>query len=116
MFAIPGSIHSLLAHRCHQLVREGAKLVADAADVLAELNISFPKEPLTAAPNAPPAAPALDKKYEMLLDALGFEPATVDALAARTRLPGASVAARLLILELAGRVAALPDGRYGRIP
>ena len=52
----------------------------------------------------------------MLLDALGFEPATVDALAARTRLPGASVAARLLILELAGRVAALPDGRYGRIP
>ena len=67
-----------------------------------ELNISFPKEPLTAAPSAAPAAPALDKKYEMLLDALGFEPATPDALAARTRLPGASVASMLLILELAG--------------
>ncbi|MBV8341120.1 MAG: DNA-protecting protein DprA, partial [Gammaproteobacteria bacterium] len=60
--------------------------------------------------------PALDKEYEMLLDALGFAPATIDSLVARTRLASESVASMLLILELEGRVAALPGGRYGRLP
>jgi DNA processing protein len=58
----------------------------------------------------------LDKEYEMLLDALGFEPATIDRLVVRTTLPSESIASMLLILELEGRVAALPGGRYGRIP
>jgi len=58
----------------------------------------------------------LDKEYEMLLDALGFEPATIDNLVARTELPSDSIASMLLILELEERVAALPGGRYGRIP
>jgi DNA processing protein len=58
----------------------------------------------------------LDKEYEMLLDALGFAPATIDSLVARTELPSESIASMLLILELEGRVAALPGGRYGRIP
>jgi DNA processing protein len=57
----------------------------------------------------------LDKEYEMLLEALGYEPATIDVLAARTGLPGGSIASMLLILELEGCVAALPGGRYGRI-
>jgi DNA processing protein len=61
------------------------------------------------------AAP-LDKEYEMLLDALGFEPATIDVLVERTGLPGGSIASMLLILELDGCVAALPGGRYDRIP
>jgi DNA processing protein len=56
----------------------------------------------------------LDKEYEMLLDALGFEPATIDVLVARTGLPSESIASMLLILELDGRAAALPGGRYGR--
>ncbi len=64
----------------------------------------------------PTGRAVLDKEYEMLLDALGFEPATVDALVERTGLPGESVASMLLILELEGRVAALPGGRYGRTP
>jgi DNA processing protein len=52
----------------------------------------------------------------MLLDALGFEPATIDDLVERTGLPGESIAAMLLALELEGCVAALPGGRYDRIP
>jgi DNA processing protein len=52
----------------------------------------------------------------MLLDALGFEPATIDDLVGRTGIPGAAVASMLLILELEGCVAALPGGRYDRIP
>jgi DNA processing protein len=116
VFAIPGSIHSPLARGCHQLIKAGAKLVEEAADVLAELPNSYSKEQLTAAPSAPEKPPELDKEYEMLLDALDFEPATIDVLVARTHLPGESVASMLLILELEGRVRALPGGRYGRIP
>ncbi|HVN44234.1 MAG TPA: DNA-processing protein DprA [Steroidobacteraceae bacterium] len=116
VFAIPGSIHSPLARGCHQLIKSGAKLVEEAADVLSELNISVPKEVVTRGQSESHLPRALDKEYEMLLDALGFEPATVDVLVARTHLPGESVASMLLILELEGRVAALPGGRYGRTP
>jgi DNA processing protein len=116
VFAIPGSIHSPLSRGPHQLIKSGAKLVEEAADVLTELKISFSKEPLTPPPEVLENPPALDKEYEMLLDAVGFEPATIDVLVARTRLPRESVASMLLILELEGRVATLPDGRYGRIP
>ncbi len=116
VFAIPGSIHSPVSRGCHQLIKDGAKLVEEAADVLMELKISFSKEGLTPAARAPEKPPALDKEYEMLLDALGFEPATIDSLVARTSLPGESVASMLLILELEGRVAAVSGGRYGRIP
>ena len=120
VFAIPGSIHSPLSHGCHQLIKAGAKLVEQADDVLTELKFSVPKEALTEA-RAATAAPSesgreLDKEYEMLLDALGFEPATIDSLVARTELATESIASMLLILELEGRVAALPGGRYGRIP
>jgi DNA processing protein len=116
VFAIPGSIHSPLARGCHQLIKSGAKLVEEAADVLSELNFSVGKEAVTAQLPEPQKPRELDKEYEMLLDALGFEPATIDILVARTHLPGESVASMLLILELEGRVAALPGGRYGRLP
>jgi DNA processing protein len=116
VFAIPGSIHSPLSHGCHQLIKEGAKLVEEAADVLSELRIPVPEDELTVRQSVTEPPPALDKEYEMLLDALAFEPATTDVLVARTHLPSQSVASMLLILELEGRVAALPGGRYGRLP
>jgi DNA processing protein len=115
VFAIPGSIHSPLARGCHQLIKSGAKLVEDAADVLSELGNLLSKEQLMAPRSDTPLPRALDKEYEMLLDALDFEPATTEILVARTHLPSESVASMLLILELEGRVAALPGGRYGRM-
>jgi len=114
VFAIPGSIHSPLSGGCHQLIKQGAKLVEEARDVTDELGFSLPKEELREAARPHSAARELDKEYEMLLDALGFEPATIDSLVARTELPGEAIASMLLILELEGRVAALPGGRYGR--
>ena len=95
----------------------GAKRVEAAADARGELRDYSVKETLTqgAAAMAPP--PSLDKAYEMLLDAFGFEPATVDVPVAHTHLAASpSPASMLLRLELEGRVAALPGGRYGRIP
>jgi len=115
VFAIPGSIHSPLARGCHQLIKNGAKLVEEGMDVLSELRFSVPKEVVMTCQPEQPKPRELDKEYEMLLDALGFEPATIDVLVARTHLPGESVASMLLILELQGRVAALPGGRYGPV-
>ncbi|HXZ59101.1 MAG TPA: DNA-processing protein DprA [Steroidobacteraceae bacterium] len=116
VFAIPGSIHSPLSRGCHQLIKAGAKLVEEARDVTEELGFSVPEERLTQAARPLASDRELDKEYEMLLDALGFEPATIDSLVARTELPSESIASMLLILELEGRVAALPGGRFGRIP
>lgn len=119
VFAIPGSIHNPLSRGCHQLIREGAKLVETADDVLSELR-NFLELQTLAPPEAPAATPAkqprvLDKEYEMLLDALGFEPTSIDVLVERTGLPNDSVASMLLILELEGRVTPHAGGRYGRI-
>jgi DNA processing protein len=119
VFAIPGSIHNPLARGCHELLRQGAKLVETAADVLSELKFPYTKQDITDATDAAarggaPAA-ALDKDYEILLDALGFEPESIDALVERTGLPSPSVASMLLILELEGRVGLHPGGRYARV-
>jgi DNA processing protein len=116
VFAIPGSIHSPLSRGCHKLIRDGAKLVEVADDVLSELQIPLSGQRVMAARRHRSGATPLDKEYEMLLDALGFEPATIDGLVERTGLPSDSLASMLLILELEGCVAALPGGRYDRIP
>jgi len=119
VFAIPGSIHNPLSRGCHQLLREGAKLVETAADVLSEMPNFLGRQPLAsgaaALGDSVGASHALDTDYEILLDALGFEPAGVDVLAARTGFPSASVASMLLILELHGRIKPQAGGRYGRV-
>jgi len=119
VFAIPGSIHNPLARGCHALIRLGAKLVENGDDVLSELKFSLPKQivmqfqegstPLLG------TVERLDKDYKILLDALGFEPAGLDALVGRTGLSSQSVASMLLILELEGAVGMQPDGRYVRL-
>jgi DNA processing protein len=118
VFAIPGSIHNPLSRGCHKLIRSGASLVESAADVLSEvLNSLKPQSlatPVAATPNVAEAPPALDKEYEILLDALGFEPAGIDVLVVRTGIPSDSVSSMLLKLELLGRVAPHAGGRYVR--
>ncbi len=106
VFAIPGSIHSPLSRGCHALIKQGAKLVETAADVLEELGLGG-----TAAATPATAAPADD---DPVLAALGHDPAALDALVARTGLPAEALAARLLELELESRVARLPGGRFQR--
>ncbi len=118
VFAIPGSIHNPLARGCHALLRQGAKLVEDADDILSELPLFHSKQTLSMPLRAPHTGSsqvsALDKAQKILLDALAFEPATVDKLIERTGLPSESVAAMLLILELGGLVQPHPGGRYSR--
>lgn len=118
VFALPGSVHSPVSRGCHQLIRDGAQLVESAPEVLELLRIPLSNQLVGSAPvgigNAPAAAPRLDKAQEILLDAVGFGPAGIDDLAARTGLPGELVASMLLILELEGEISAEPGGRFIR--
>ncbi|HEY7886635.1 MAG TPA: DNA-processing protein DprA [Steroidobacteraceae bacterium] len=123
VFAVPGSIRSPLSWGCHRLIREGAHLVQEPENVLAELRFSPNTQSLGSCGRGGANGCAavlgggapLDKEYEMLLDALGFEPATIDTLVARSGLSGESIASMLLILELEGRIAPYPGGLYGRL-
>lgn len=119
VFAIPGSIHNPLARGCHELLRQGAKLVETAADILVELKIPFTKQDITESAGSlvvgAVMVPGLDKDYEILLDALGFEPQSIDALVDRTGLQSSHLASMLLILELEGRVGLHPGGQYARV-
>jgi len=119
VFALPGSIHNPLARGCHELIRQGAKLVECIEDVLTELKISLAHQllgcPAQPAPGTSVAGPVLDKAYKILLDALAFEPASVDSLIERTGMNSESIASMLLILELDGHVAPHPGGRYSRM-
>ncbi len=119
VFALPGSIHNPLARGCHELIRQGAKLVERVEDVLAELKISLAHQLLGDPARPSPATSCegrvLDKAYKILLDALAFEPASVDSLIERTGLNSESIASMLLILELDGHVAPHPGGRYSRL-
>ncbi|MBN2691007.1 MAG: DNA-processing protein DprA [Burkholderiaceae bacterium] len=117
VFAMPGSIHNPLAHGCHRLIREGAKLVETAQDVLEEFGWDVP---LTAAQPGPAepedATAALAEAPECdILRALGFEIRDFDDLSARTGWPADRLNARLLDLELQGHVARLPGARFQRI-
>ena len=112
VFAIPGSIHSPQSRGCHALIRQGAKLVETAQDVLEEL--CWPGAvALAAPPSAAPAAPAPDP--DGLLAALGADPVSLDALQARTGLDTPTLQARLLELELDGLVGRLPGGLFQRL-
>lgn len=108
VFAIPGSIHSAQSRGCHALLKQGAKLVETAQDVLEELRPAI--KPAAASPAADAQAGT-----DPLLEALGFDPVGLDALVARTGISAAQLQARLLELELQGHAARLPGGLFQRM-
>jgi DNA processing protein len=116
VFAIPGSIHSPHARGCHALLRQGAKLVESAQDVLEDLRFVLPAAPAAAESAGEEEAPEGEAgdREDPLLAAMGHDPIGLDALIARTGIPASRLQARLLELELAGEVARLPGGLYQR--
>ncbi|HWS02589.1 MAG TPA: DNA-processing protein DprA [Gammaproteobacteria bacterium] len=113
VFAIPGSIHNPLARGCHALIRQGAKLVETAADILEELGVRIETVAEITLP-CPPEPGMLSSDKMQLLDYMGFDTISVDQLVARSGLTAAAVSSMLLILELDGRVVSQAGGRYAR--
>ena len=119
VFAIPGSIHAPQARGCHALIRQGAKLVECAADVLEEFpaaGIGTARHPVAhqAGPDAGDPPGEDDPSIHPLLRALGHDPVTLDALGARTGFSVVDLQVGLLELELSGQVARLPGGLFQR--
>ena len=122
VFAVPGSIHSAQSQGCHALLRQGAKLVESAQDVLEELQgmdtiqAAIPLHSgAVQADRADKSIPNLSPTCQPLLDALGFEPQTLDSLVERTGVAASQLQAQLLELELDGHVARMPGGRFQRL-
>jgi DNA processing protein len=138
VFALPGSIHNPLARGCHRLIREGARLVEGAAEIVetlapaarmlgGELAALLAVEPVAATVSHAPGedagalsptafAPDEDQAYSRLLAELGHDSATMDELVQRTGQSAAVLSALLLMLELEARVECLPGNRYQRLP
>ena len=126
VFALPGSIHNPLAKGCHRLIRDGARLVETAAEVIealapaaqaqgAELRARLQAEDGSEmAPSGPPSR-TQDPDYQSLIAALGDVPASLDELAGRTGLSPAALSSMLLLLELEGAVAPAVNGRWQRL-
>ena len=112
VFAIPGSIHSPQSRGCHLLIKQGAKLVESAQDVLEELQPAGTKSLDFAGDSQPQPSPLPD---DPLLLAMGFDACSLDALQARTGLATAELQAQLLALELQGELARLPGGQFVRV-
>jgi DNA processing protein len=110
VFAIPGSIHATQSRGCHALIRQGAKLVESAQDVLDDL----PGLPVSSASTSTADGEGT-VDGDGLLHALGYDPVSLDALQARTGWPTPQLQARLMALELEGQVARLPGGLFQRI-
>lgn len=124
VFAVPGSIHGTQSRGCHALIRDGARLVESAQDILDEWQWQASR----AASGIAPDALASDKEdshdahdahdsgeHAELLRALGADPVSLDALQARTGLPTDRLQAQLLDLELDGQVGRLPGQLFQRI-
>lgn len=127
VFALPGSIHNPLAKGCHRLIRDGARLVETAAEVIealvpaaqaqgAGLRARLDAADTPAAPRSPGGGDrGQDPDYVSLLAALGDAPASLDELAERTHLAPAALSSMLLLLELEGMVGPVVNGRWQRV-
>ena len=107
VFAIPGTIHSPVSKGCHQLIKQGAKLVDDANDILVELQWR------NAVVN--PDSLRVSEAPEPILSAMGYDPVSIDALVERVELSAELVIARLAELEIDGVIASMPGGKYQRL-
>lgn len=114
VFAIPGSIHNPLARGAHRLLRDGATLVEQIDDILAELGPLAALVSTTGLPAQKSTTAAIGHEQQCLLDCMGFDPVDTDTLVTRSQLTTERVSSMLLLLELQGNIAALGGGHFQR--
>ncbi len=118
VFAIPGSIHNPLARGCHAIIRQGAKLVETAQDIIEELGpllhtLVPAEEPDSKIPDSESGF-EMDAEYRQLLETIGYDPIPIDEIIAQSGLTAEAVSSMLLLLELEGYVSSAPGGCFSR--
>jgi DNA processing protein len=130
VFALPGSVHNPMARGCHRLIRDGARLVETAGEIIEELRplaqrlgerlratlaqADVPEAAQLPAAMTPGRERLADPDYRRLWDALGYDPAPVDVLVRRSGLTAPAISSMLLLMELDGFITVGANGRYGR--
>ncbi|MGD2118156.1 MAG: DNA-processing protein DprA [Chromatiales bacterium] len=120
VFAIPGSIHNPLSKGCHRLIKQGAKLVETAQDIVDELKYLIALlpdatiQPQSAQASSTQAVENIDPDYALLLDAMGWDPQPIENIITNSGLKAEAVSSMLLLLELQGHVSSAPGGYYNR--
>ncbi|NOY67105.1 MAG: DNA-processing protein DprA, partial [Gammaproteobacteria bacterium] len=117
VFAIPGSIHNPLSRGCHKLIKQGAKLVETANDIITELKpLASAQQDLSQHTDInKELCDSPNKEHQYLLNEMGYDPVAVDEIVQRSGLTAEEVSSMMLILELQGNVAASPGGCYVRV-
>jgi len=117
VFAIPGSIHSPVAKGCHQLIKQGAKLVESTEDIMSELQALLPLRTLvnTSPDGSLPKRANADPEANTVLDSMGFDPVHFDTLLSLTGLTVSALSTMLTLLELDGKVSPLNGGKFQRL-
>ncbi|MDX1351898.1 MAG: DNA-processing protein DprA [Thiomicrorhabdus sp.] len=118
VFAVPGSIHNPQAKGCHQLIKQGAKLVESGQDVLEELSANLQyRLDLHSAQELPGLVTSQNtpQSDDTLLQYIGYEPTSLDELVVLSKQPVSSLQGELILLELAGEIEAMSAARWRRI-
>jgi DNA protecting protein DprA len=115
VYAIPGSVHNPLAHGCHMLIKQGAKLVESCEDIIEELNITIGKPECLMNSNGPDSCYHLDNTHKQLLEYITHDPISTDKLIEYTGFKVETILPMLLLLEIEGIITAIPGGSYARI-
>ncbi len=114
VFAIPGSIHNPQAKGCHHLIRQGAKLVDQASDIIEDIGSLLGFIATQDETQNEPEAHQLDAEYQQLLDYIGYDPVSIETLVQRCGLTIEQLSSMLLILELNEHIQTAPGSQYVR--
>ncbi len=121
IFAIPGSIHSPMSKGCHQLIKQGAKLVDCLQDIIEELKLSIKIDSLSDTKDKNHHQVKLSSisnnitAQDEIFSIMGFDPISLEHLVASSGLTVSEVSSMLMLLELEGKIASLTGGRYQKI-
>lgn len=119
VFAVPGSIHNPQAKGCHQLIKQGAKLVENGQDILEELSNDLKQ--VLANDTATPSQLSLDvvesnqTNSNPLMEFIGYEPVSLDELIVFSKMPASALQGELMMLELSGDIEKLSAARWRRL-
>ncbi|MCP4076236.1 MAG: DNA-protecting protein DprA [Gammaproteobacteria bacterium] len=114
VFAIPGSIHNPQSKGCHHLIRQGAKLVDQASDIIEDIGSLLGFVALQNETEKKPGSDQLDAEYQQLLDNIGYDPVSIETLVQRCGLTIEQLSSMLLILELNDHIQTAPGSQYIR--